>query len=58
MEPARLPLPGPGGDCEHLHDATSRYDHASKRLELFLFCTVCRTAKLIHSLDYEPRFER
>lgn len=45
------------GDCEHLRDTTTRYDHAAKRLDFFLFCPVCRTAKLVHSLDYEPRFE-
>ena len=45
-------------DCEHLRDTTTRYDHAAKRLDFFLFCPVCHTAKLVHSLDYEPRFER
>jgi ribosomal protein L44E len=43
--------------CEHLHDSVSRYDHAAKRLELLLTCSVCQTEKLIHSLAYEPRFE-
>ena len=43
--------------CDHLHDSVSRYDHAAKRLELLLTCSVCQTEKLIHSLAYEPRFE-
>jgi ribosomal protein L44E len=43
--------------CDHLHDTVSRYDHAAKRLELLLTCSVCETEKLIHSLAYEPRFE-
>ena len=44
--------------CDHLHDTISRYDHAAKRLELLLGCPVCETEKVIHSLAYEPRFER
>jgi ribosomal protein L44E len=45
------------GTCDHLHDTVSRYDHAAKRLELLLTCSVCKTEKVIHSLAYEPRFE-
>jgi hypothetical protein len=29
-----------------------------KRFELLLTCPVCETEKVIHSLAYEPRFER
>jgi len=43
--------------CDHLHDTASRYDHAAKRLELLLTCPVCKTGQVIHSLEYEPRFE-
>jgi ribosomal protein L44E len=43
--------------CDHLHDTTSRYDQAAKRLELLLTCPVCKTEKLVHSLEYEPRFK-
>ena len=43
--------------CEHLHDSTTRYDRAAKRLDFLLVCPVCKTEKLIHSLAYEPRFE-
>lgn len=43
--------------CNHLHDTSSRYDHAARRLELLLICPVCKTEKVIHSLAYEPRFE-
>ncbi len=43
--------------CDHLHDTAGRYDHAAKRLELLLTCSVCKTEKVIHSLAYEPRFE-
>jgi hypothetical protein len=43
--------------CDHLHDSTSRYDRAAKRLDFLLVCPVCKTEKLIHSLEYEPRFE-
>ena len=44
-------------DCEHLQDTTTRYDHEAKRLDFFRFCPVCRTAELVESLEYEPRFE-
>jgi hypothetical protein len=42
--------------CEHLHETTTRYDRQAKRLDFFLVCSACRTAKLLHSLDYAPRF--
>jgi hypothetical protein len=43
--------------CEHLHEATTRYDHRAKRLDFFLVCPACRTERLIHSLDYVPCFD-
>jgi hypothetical protein len=43
--------------CDHLHDTTTRYDREAGRLDFFLVCPVCRTARLVHSLAYEPRFE-
>jgi hypothetical protein len=43
--------------CDHLHDTTTRYDRAAKRLDFLLVCAVCKTEKLIHSVEYEPRFE-
>jgi hypothetical protein len=43
--------------CEHLHDTTTRYDRAAKRLDFLLVCPHCKTEKLIHSLEYEPRIE-
>lgn len=43
--------------CDHLHDSTTRYDRAAKRLDFLLVCPVCETEKLIHSLRYEPRFD-
>ena len=45
------------GRCEHLHESATRYDHDAKRLDFFLVCPACQTAKLIHSVDYVPRFE-
>jgi hypothetical protein len=44
------------GLCEHLHEATTRYDHQAKRLDFFLVWPAWRTAKLVPSLDYAPRF--
>jgi hypothetical protein len=48
-----------GGEqpCDHVHETTSRYDHAVRRLQLLLVCPVCKTEKVIHDLAYEPRFE-
>jgi hypothetical protein len=36
---------------------TTRYDRAAKRLDFLLICPFCKSEKLIHSLEYEPRFE-
>jgi hypothetical protein len=43
--------------CEHVHETTTRYDHEANVLEFFLFCPVCRTSRVVCTLDYEPRFE-
>jgi hypothetical protein len=43
--------------CDHLHDTTTRYDRAAKRLDFLLVCAACKTERLIQSLEYEPRFE-
>jgi len=43
--------------CDEFQETTTRYDREAKRLDFFLFCPRCRTARLIESLDYEPRFE-
>jgi len=53
----RLPAPRRKLRCDHLHDTTTRYEHAAKRLDFFLVCPVCGTEKLIQSVPYEPRFE-
>jgi hypothetical protein len=45
------------GACGHIHDTTSRYDHAQKRLDFMLVCPVCGTEKVIETVDYEPHFE-
>ena len=50
-------VPDRSEPCDHLHDTTSRYDHSEKVLSFLLVCPVCKTEKLIHKLDYEPRFE-
>jgi hypothetical protein len=43
--------------CDHLHDTTTRYDHAAKRLDFLMVCSICGTEKLVESMPYEPRFE-
>jgi hypothetical protein len=47
-------LPAP---CDHLHDTTTRYDHAQKRLTFLLVCPVCGTDKIVDVQHYEPRFQ-
>lgn len=42
--------------CGHLHDTTTRYDHARKLLSFLLVCSVCNTEKLLERQRYEPRF--
>jgi len=48
----------PDAICEHLHDTTSRYDHAEKVLTFLLVCNVCETEKVVERMRYAPRFER
>jgi hypothetical protein len=47
----------PAATCDHLHDTTTRYDHARKLLTFLLVCHSCGTEKVIETLPYEPRFE-
>jgi hypothetical protein len=47
----------PARACGHIHDTTSRYDHAHKRLTFLLVCPVCETEQVVEALDYEPHFE-
>jgi hypothetical protein len=42
--------------CGHLHDTTTRYDHARKLLTFLLVCPVCRTERVLETQRYEPRF--
>ncbi|MFL5842517.1 MAG: hypothetical protein ACJ77Z_18885, partial [Thermoleophilaceae bacterium] len=46
------PLP-----CDHLHEATTRYDRVAKLLTFLLVCPVCRSEKVIETCRYEPRFQ-
>jgi hypothetical protein len=48
----------PAPTCDHLHDTTSRYDHAEKVLTFLLVCHACGTEKVILKVPYEPRFEQ
>jgi hypothetical protein len=48
----------PAPNCDHLHDTTSRYDHAEKVLTFLLVCHACGTEKVILRVPYEPRFEQ
>jgi hypothetical protein len=52
------PRPRPAAECVHLHDTTTRYDHARNLLTFLLVCPACRTEKVIETVEYEPRFER
>jgi hypothetical protein len=47
----------PPTPCDHLHDATTRYDHAQKLLTFLLVCPVCGTEKIVDAQHYEPRFQ-
>jgi hypothetical protein len=46
-----------GPQCDHLHESTSRYDAAEKQLHFLLVCPVCKTERLVDTVDYEPRYE-
>jgi hypothetical protein len=41
--------------CEHLKEATSRYDPAKKLLTFVLICRICGTERVVEQLEYEPR---
>ena len=43
--------------CDHLHEATTRYDHVAKLLTFLLVCPVCRSEKVIETCHYEPHFQ-
>jgi hypothetical protein len=47
----------PATPCDHLHDTTTRYDHAHKLLTFLLICPICGTEKIVHAQQYEPRFQ-
>jgi hypothetical protein len=53
---ARRVVPLRPEPCDHLHDTTTRYDHAHKQLSFLLVCHVCGTEKLIDAIPYEPSF--
>jgi hypothetical protein len=42
--------------CDNLHETTSRYDAAAKRLTFLLVCPTCRAEKVVDALEYEPNF--
>jgi len=42
--------------CQHLHEATTRYDSVAKLLSFLLLCPVCGTERVIETQAYEPRF--
>jgi len=43
--------------CNHLHETTTRYDHARKLLTFLLVCPTCGTEKVVETQRYEPRYE-
>jgi hypothetical protein len=55
IQPAESTLAA--ASCDHMHESTSRYDRASKRLTFLLVCPVCRIEKVIETREYEPRFQ-
>ena len=42
--------------CDHLHESTSRYDQAEKQLHFLLVCPVCKTERVVDTVDYEPQY--
>jgi hypothetical protein len=46
------------GDCSHLHDSATRYDHAHKLLSFLLVCPECAIERVVNVVPYEPRFVR
>jgi hypothetical protein len=47
----------PDAPCDHIHETTSRYDHAEKRLTFLLVCDTCQTERVVETVHYEPHFE-
>jgi hypothetical protein len=47
----------PATPCDHVHDTTTRYDHAQKLLTFLLVCPICGTEKIVETQHYEPRFQ-
>jgi hypothetical protein len=43
-------------DCHHLHETTSRYDAARRRLTFLLVCPACGVERIVETMHYEPRF--
>jgi hypothetical protein len=43
--------------CDHLHDTTTRYDHAQRVLTFLLVCPICATERVVEAIDYYPNFE-
>jgi hypothetical protein len=41
--------------CDHLHDTTTRYDPAGKRLTFLQICHACGIEKVVETIPYEPR---
>jgi hypothetical protein len=41
--------------CDHLHDTTTRYDHAEKQLAFLQICHACGIEKVVETIPYEPR---
>ena len=53
---ARRVVPLRPEPCDHLHDTTTRYDHAEKQLTFLEICPVCGTEKVLETRHYEPQF--
>lgn len=47
----------PATPCDHLHDTTTRYDHAQRLLTFLLVCPICGTEKIVEAQHYEPCFQ-
>jgi hypothetical protein len=54
LRPATSEQPEP---CEHLHEATTRYDHERKLLTFLAVCRTCGTEKVVETQRYEPHYE-
>jgi hypothetical protein len=45
------------GECQHLHETTTRYDKARKLLTFLLVCRVCDAERVVDIVRYEPHFQ-